>query len=223
MFSRALVLLLVVMNLGAVLWWGLHTDAGAAAAATTEPGTPALVLLSESEMAHQKGSSEELSTAPVPSSATPRCETIGPFATPADVRKAMDTLAPLVGRLQQRQSTGTAATGYRVYIAALASRDAALDAARQLASKGMSDYYVVTSGDQVNTISLGLFQDLANATQRRDAIRKLGFDARLEPKVGEVPQFWVDVTVAPDFDWHAHLTGVAGLGAKDIDCPPLHH
>ena len=71
----------------------------------------------------------------------------------------------------------------------------------------MNDYYVVTSGDEENTISLGLFQDLVNATKRRDDVRKIGFDARLEPRVGQVEQYWIDVTVAPDFDWHAHLTG----------------
>lgn len=223
MLPRALVLLLVVMNIGALAWWALHVEAGAEPVAATDNGTPALVLLSESEVAHRQGSSEELSAAPEPSSATPRCETIGPFATPADVRKAIDTLAPLVGRLQQRQTMGTAATGYRVYVAALASRDAALEAARQLASKGMNDYYVVTSGDEVNTISLGLFQDLANATKRRDEIRKIGFDARLEPKVGEVPQYWIDVTVAPDFDWKTHLTGFTGIDSKDVACPSLHH
>ncbi|HEY2345410.1 MAG TPA: SPOR domain-containing protein [Xanthomonadaceae bacterium] len=222
MFARALVLLLVVMNLGAFAWWSLHAATLPATIATTDTGTPSLVLLSESEMAHRKGSSEELASAPVPAAATPRCQAIGPFASPADVRRAMDTLAPLVGRIQQRQSTGTAATGYRVYVAALANRAAALEAARQLAAKGMNDYYVVTSGDQENTISLGLFQDLANATKRRDDVRKFGFDARLEPKVGEVQQYWVDVTVAPDFDWHAHLTGFTGIDARDMPCPALH-
>lgn len=221
MLPRALVLLLVVMNLGALAWWGLHASAQPAAAANA-PGTPSLVLLSESEMAHRKGSSEELTTAPESTAATPRCQAIGPFASPADVRRATDTLAPLVGRIQQRETTGTAATGYRVFVAALASRDAALEAARQLAAKGMNDYYVVTSGDQENTISLGLFQDLTNATKRRDDVRKLGFDARLEPKVGQVQQFWLDVTVAPDFDWKAHMTGFTGIDAKDMPCPSLH-
>lgn len=222
MFPRALVVFLTVMILGTLAWSSLHAVPKPVPVATTEAGVPPLVLLSESEMAHQKGSSEELATAPEPSTATPRCETIGPFASPADVRRASDILAPLVGRLQQRQSTGTAATGYRVYVAALATREAALDAARQLAAKGMNDYYVVTSGDQENTISLGLFQDLVNATKRRDDIRKLGFDARLEPKVGDVQQLWLDLTVAPDFDWHAHLTGFTGIDSKDTTCPPVH-
>lgn len=222
MFPRALVLLLVVMNLGALAWWGLHAAAKPAPVATTDPGTPSLVLLSESEVAHRKGSSEEMASAPEPTAATPRCQSVGPFASPADVRRATDTLAPLVGRIQQRETTGTAATGYRVFVAALASRAAALEAARQLHEKGLNDYYVVTSGDQENTISLGLFQDLVNATKRRDDVRKLGFDARLEPKVGEVQQFWLDITVAPDFDWKTHLTGFTGVDAKDMPCPALH-
>ncbi len=222
MLPRALVLLLVVLNLGALAWWGLHTPAAAAMAPATDRGTPTLVLLSESELAHRKGTSEEMAAAPVPDAATPRCQTIGPFASPADTRRASDVLAPLVGRIQTREDSTTAATGYRVYVAALASRDAALEAVRQLSAKGMNDFYVVTSGDQQNTISLGLFQDLANATKRRDEVRKLGFDARLEPKVGQALQYWLDITVAPDFDWHAHLTDFPGITGKDVACPALH-
>lgn len=222
MLPRALVLLLVVMNLGALAWWGLHATPRPAPLPATDAGTPSLVLLSESEMARRKGSSDEMAAAPVPDSATPRCQTVGPFAAPADARRATDILAPLVGRIRSREATGTAATGYRVYVAALASRDAALDAARQLAAKGINDYYVVTSGDQQNTISLGLFQDLTNATTRRDDVRKLGFDARLEPKVGPVQQYWLDITVAPDFDWHAHLADFKDISAQDMPCPSLH-
>ncbi|MBS0576317.1 MAG: SPOR domain-containing protein [Proteobacteria bacterium] len=222
MLPRALVLLLLVMNLGALAWWGLHAAPPSSPAPTTDVGTPTLVLLSESEKVQRKGSSDEMAAAPVPDAATPRCQTVGPFAAPADVRRATDILAPLVGRIRQRDATGTAATGYRVYVAALASRDAALEAARQLAAKGINDYYVVTTGDQQNTISLGLFQDLGNATKRRDDVRKLGFDARLDPKIGPVQQYWLDITVAPDFDWHAHLTDFPGIAAQDTPCPSLH-
>jgi hypothetical protein len=218
MFPRAIVLLLAVMNLGALAWWTLHADAHPAPVPTTQQNVPALVLLSESEIARQPASSDELATAPDPTSATPRCITIGPFATPADMRRAMNTLTPLVGRIQYRQANGTVMHGYRVFVPALASRDAALEAARQLAAKGMSDYYVVTSGAQENTISLGLFNDLANAEKRRDQIRPLGFDARLEPRLDDAQQYWVDAFVARDFDWHAHLTAAPGLTSKDIAC-----
>ena len=218
MLPRALVLLLVVMNLGAFAWWMLHADARQAPAPTTKAGVAPLVLLSEAEQARQGGSSAELDAAPDPDSATPRCLSIGPLATPAELRRAMDTLTPLAGRIQYRQAIGSRLDGYRVYIPALASRDAALDAGRKLADKAIKDYYVVTSGAQENTIALGLFHDLANAQARRDAVRAAGFDARLEPRLDDAPQYWIDAAVPRDFDWSAHLSGYAGLGAKDIAC-----
>ncbi len=218
MLPRAIVLLLVIMNLGVLAWLALHADAHPAPIPTTQPNVPSLVLLSESEIAQEKGSSDELDAPPEPTSATPRCQTIGPFATPADVRKAMNTLSPLVGRIQYRQAAGSVMHGYRVFVPALASRDAALVVARQLAAKGMSDYYVVTSGAQENTISLGLFNDLVNATKRRDSVRTIGFDARLEPRLDDAQQYWIDASMARDFDWHAQLSSFAGIGAKDIAC-----
>ncbi len=218
MFPRAIVLLLVVMNLGALAWWSLHANERAMPVATVRSGVAPLVLLSESEIARQHGSSDELDAAPDPMSATPRCQSIGPLATPADLRRAMNALTPLVGRIQYRQVRGSELHGYRVFIPALESRDAALEAARKLAAKDIKDYYVVTSGAQENTISLGLFRDLLNAEKRRDEVRALGFDARLEPRVDDAQQFWIDVAVARDFDWSQHLTGYAGLTAKDIAC-----
>jgi len=222
MLPRAIVVLLAVMNLGAFAWWTLHADAHPAPIPTTQQNVPALVLLSESELAHQPASSDEMAAEPDPTSATPRCETIGPFATPAEMRRAMNTLTPLVGHIQFRQANGTVMHGYRVYVPALASRDAALEAARQLAAKNISDYYVVTSGAQENTISLGLFNDLVNAEKRRDSVRALGFDARLDPRLDDAQQYWIDVATARDFDWHAHLGDFAGIGAKDIACAGTH-
>jgi hypothetical protein len=218
MFPRAIVLLLVVMNLGAFAWWTLHAGERPTPVPTTQSGVAPLVLLSESESAHQRGSSDELDAAPDPNSATPHCQSIGPLATPADLRRAMNTLTPLVGRIQYRQAHGSELHGYRVFVPALESRDAALEAARKLAAKDIKDYYVVTSGAQENTISLGLFRDLVNAEKRRDEVRALGFDARLEPRLDDAQQYWIDVAVARDFDWSQHLTGYTGLTAKDIAC-----
>ena len=218
MFPRAIALLLVMMNLGALAWWSLHANERPLPVPSVQAGVAPLVLLSESEIARQHGSSDELDAAPDPMSATPRCQSIGPLATPADLRRAMNTLTPLVGRIQYRQVHGSALHGYRVFIPALDSRDAALEAARKLAAKDIKDYYVVTSGVQENTISLGLFRDLVNAEKRRDEVRALGFDARLEPRVDDAQQFWIDVAIARDFDWSQHLTGYTGLAAKDIAC-----
>ena len=49
-------------------------------------------------------------------------------------------------------------------------------------------------------------------------MRAVGFDARLEPRLDDAQQYWIDVAVAPDFVWSQHLAGYAGLTAKDIAC-----
>jgi hypothetical protein len=222
MLPRALVLLLTVMNLGLFAWWTLHASAPMPRVPATEPGVPPLVLLSEAEAAREAGHpvdpSAELDAAPDPLSATPLCLTLGPLQSQADLRRAMNTLTPAVGRIQFRKTRGTELRGYRVFIPAFATRDLALAGARDLAAKGVRDYYVVTSGAQENTISLGLFNGLPHAEKRRDEARAFGFDARLEPRTEDADEYWIDIAAARDFDWHPLLAGFAGIGAKPIAC-----
>ncbi|MFC4726780.1 SPOR domain-containing protein [Coralloluteibacterium thermophilus] len=216
MLVRSLVVLLVVMNLGAAAWWALHR-ADAAAPLPPERAAPRLVLLSEAERSRHLPEAEA-SAAPEPIEASPVCLSLGPLQTPADMRRVMDTLSPGVGRIQYRETRGNAVRGYRVYLPASPSREAALDSARRLAAQGVRDYYVVTAGAQENTVSLGLFRDLRNAESRRDEIRNLGYEAALEPRTEEVPQWWVDIATTEDFDWRAALGGYAGIEARPIDC-----
>ena len=60
----------------------------------------------------------------------------------------------------------------------------------------IGDYFVVSSGDQPNTISLGLFKDPANARKRRDEIVAAGFPARMSERSESVPEYWLDLVVA---------------------------
>ena len=222
MLPRALVLLLTVMNLGLFAWWTLHVPEHVPRVASTQAGVPPLVLLSEAEAAREAGHplnpSAELDTAPDPLSATPLCLSLGPLQTQADLRRAMNALTPVVGRIQFRKTRGAELRGYRVFIPAFTTRTLALASARDLAAKGMRDYYVVTSGLQENTISLGLFNGLPNAEKRRDEARAFGFDARLEPRTEDADQYWIDIAAARDFDWHPLLVGYVGMGAKSIAC-----
>ena len=222
MLPRALVLLLVVMNLGLFAWWALHASEPVPRVATIQDGVPPLLLLSEAEAAREAGHplnpSAELDAAPDPLSATPACLSLGPLQSQADLRRAMNTLTPVVGRIQFRKTRGTSLRDYRVFIPAFATRDLALAGARDLTAKGVRDFYVVTSGAQENTISLGLFKGLPNAEKRRDEARAFGFDARLEPRTEDSDQYWIDIAAARDFDWHPLLVGYAGIAAKPVAC-----
>ncbi len=222
MLPRAFVLLMSMMLLGLFAWWALHANAASPPVAATVPNVPPLVLLSEADAAHEASHpsdpSSELDAAPDPLSATPQCLSIGPLQTQADLRRAMNALTPAAGRIQFRKVRGTELHGYKVYIPAFAGRDEALAGARDLAAKGLRDLYVVTSGAQENTISLGLFRALPNAETRQREARAMGFDARLEPRTEDVDQYWIDIAAARDFDWRQQLGGYSGVGAKSVAC-----
>jgi len=200
MVLRALILLLLCMNLGVAIWWAAHRDAPAPAPATTDPGVSSLTLLSEAERL-PVADAAELSVAPEPLTPESMCLSLGPFSTPADLRRAMNALMPQVERIQYREVAAVALRGYRVFLPAAGSRAQALETARALSARGISDYYVVTAGDDENTVSLGIFRELDNATQRREAVAALGYSPVIEPRTEQVPQWWIDLAAAPDFDW----------------------
>ncbi|MFN7781472.1 MAG: SPOR domain-containing protein [Lysobacterales bacterium] len=217
MLPRVLVLLLLLMNVGVGAWWFLRPEHEPRRFAPTEPAVPGLELLTELEA---RGAVGELAEAPQPIAPSPDavCERIGPFLTQADLRRAVGALTPVVQRIQFRETRALARRGYWVYMPAQPTRDAALATARELAAQGLRDYYVVTAGDRQNTISLGLFRELANARQRQADVRAMGFGAELGERTEEIPQYWVDIAADPRFDWRAQLGGYAGVDSARIDC-----
>lgn len=202
---RAVLLLLVCMNLGVASWWAWHHDRPLPRLPGNERGVASLKLLSEIETPPAAQAVDELNAAPDPLAAAAHCLSLGPFQTPADLRHAMNLLMPLVSRIQFRELPATAIRGYRVFLPAAGSRELALKTARELAAHGVTDYYVVTAGDQQDTVSLGVFRDLANAKQRHDQITALGYTAVMEPRTEDVPQWWVDIAATSELDWRALL------------------
>jgi hypothetical protein len=213
---RAVLLLLVCMNIGVGLWWAFHREGEHQPLPPLEKGVAGLALLREAESSPLPAAAE-LDAAPAPLADMPVCLSIGPFETPADLRSAMGRLMPEVGRIQFRELPATALRGYRVYLPAAPSRGEALAAARALAARGLRDYYVVTAGDQQNTVSLGMFRDLENATRRQAEVQALGYAAAVEARTESVPQYWVDVAAPEGFDWTRVLPGVQ-VQARTVPC-----
>ena len=221
MLSRILFLLLLAMNIGVALWLYLAPQPRAHAFAPVDPGVPKLVLLSERERATE-GTAAELASAPE-AAAEPRngtCVSIGPFPTQADMRSALNALTPLAARIQYREARSTETRGYWVFLPAQPSREKALGLARQLSEKGVRDYYVVTAGDQPNTISLGLFHDQANADKRRDEVSRLGFAPQVIARTEELPVYWIDFAQERDhpLDWRAHVATQPDLHEQSVRC-----
>lgn len=217
MILRALVVLLACMNLGVAAWWMFRSASRPVAPPPVDAGVAGLVLLREAEPPPAPDAIE-MGAVPVPVPVRPACLTVGPFATPADLRAAMSALTPLAASLQYRETQATALRGYRVFLPAAATREAALATARGLAAHGVNDYYVVTAGDQENTVSLGQFRDLANAEARRDAIAALGFAPVLEPRTEQAAQWWIDLAAEPGLDWRGATGAPDGVSATEVPC-----
>ena len=220
MFVRLMFLLLLALNLGAGAWLLF----GRAPVRTYPPpadrGVTELRLLSETPQPVHPVAAPVAATTTAPAQPRAACSTLGAFTTTIDMRTAMKALSPHVLRIQYREEQVRRSHGFWVYLPAVTSREAALDEARQLVTKGVHDYYVVTAGDSQNTISLGLFNDQSNAQNRLAQLRKLGFPAEVKERVDTEPAYWVDFAVPPDasFEWQAWLPGRTDLHAKGIDC-----
>jgi hypothetical protein len=217
MMSRGLVVLLVCLNLGVAAWWWQHRAPQVPVPPVAEAGVGSLVLLGEAEPV-PSGDQAELGAVPAVMPDAPRCLSLGPFGTPAELRAAMNVLTPYVGRIQYREVASTQLRGYRVYLAASPSREAALATVRQLAARGITDYYVVTAGAEQNTVSLGQYRSLANAERRRDEVARQGFQPVLEPRTEQTPQWWIDLAAEPDLDWRALLPEAKDVQATDVAC-----
>ncbi|AVP97376.1 SPOR domain-containing protein [Ahniella affigens] len=220
MFARVLFVLLLATNLGLAAWLWLAPKPSVAALPVTDPGVPQLVLLSE-----QMGgpaAAAEMAEAPMAPTDLARlsCTQLGPFGTQADLRRTMNALTPRVDRVQFRETRTTRSRGWWVYLPAFKDRSEALSAARNLSEKGIRDYYVVTAGDQQNTISLGLFRARENADRRVAELQGLGFAPSMTERTDELPEYWLEfaVVAGAPFNWRDVVPDTTDLVATPIEC-----
>ena len=114
--------------------------------------------------------------------------------------------------MRSRQEQASQTSGWWVYLPALGPAvHRRWQQARQLGERHIDDYFVVSSGDQPNTISLGLFKDPANARKRRDEVVAAGFPARMNERSETVPEYWLDLVVT---ERRATSTGAAGIARQ---------
>jgi cell division septation protein DedD len=219
MFPRFLFLLLLALSIGGACWIAFAPTAPATPEPALDDSVARLVLLSERD-AGGKATPETASAPRAPSSPDDSCASIGPFATQSDMRAALRVLTPLTRRIQFRDARATQSRGYWVFLAAMKTREAALGTARALSSKGVRDYYVVTAGDQQNTVSLGLFREQANAERRRAEIAAMGFTPELVQRTEELPVYWIDYAIARarPLDWRARIGNTGDLREQSIEC-----
>lgn len=217
MIIRGICLLLLFANLGVMAWSMARPDQAPRIFRRTDPGVPALVLLRESDRALEEMTRE---FSPGAATVNASCYTLGPFTNTAELDSALELIADQIDSSQQRQVMSSETQGYWVYIPAVGSREEALTIARQLSEYGVRDYYVVTAGEQENTISLGLYRDQINAQRRLDTIQQLGFEVEQNVRSEEFPDYWLDYSHAENVrpGWEAILVSQPNVTRSQIAC-----
>ena len=255
MLTRALIVVLAILNLGVASWWLLRsepapatppkpatgvaelrwlpggTDAAAvaqtaataaptealqereaapsAAVAATEAPAPAPVAPAPKPVETPKPADTAPAVAaakpaapvvekPAPETpaAPPRCVALGPFADRAAAVAAQGRAGSLLtpARLRE-QPAASGSTRYRVLLPAAASREDAQATVKRIVAAGLSDYYIISQGEESNAIALGQYRNREGAERRIAAVQAAGFQPRLVAS-GDAGQWWLEGQLA---------------------------
>ena len=156
MIIRAIIVLLVVLNLGVAAWWLLH-DAPPQAVVAQPTGVPRLQLLDET-----------LPGTGAAGQAQAQVEARSPAAAPA---------RPAIAMPAGCQGPAEAGASWRVYLSDPGSPEAAQAMGERIGAAGFSDFLVMREGE-ANSIALGLFSTLEGAQRRVESLQAKGFPAR---------------------------------------------
>ena len=219
MLPRALIVLLLVLNVGVATWWATRQPPPSPVLAPP-PGVARLQLLAE---APRRAAPTPATTPPVATAkaiAPAQCFSLGPFSDAA-AATARARLQPMVTRVVARGQPASSARGWRVQMPPLASPEAAQAMAQRIAAAGFGDFLVVHDGAEANAIALGRYGGEDSARRRAAALVAAGFDARAEP-LGDAPgETWLDVVAATGFNATAAQAAVAAPQRRPLDCARL--
>lgn len=210
MLPRALLVLLVVLNLGVAAWWLARPAATEPPPPATPEGAPRLELVGETGQA-----------VPAPATAAPAvCLRLGPYAETAELQRARLHLQSLAIDASVVREVREAATRWRVMLPPPAGEEDAEAVAQRIGAAGFDDLELVEQGMEAGSIALGVFTREAAAQAHRDALRAAGFDARLYPEGGDAQWLHIalDAAQAQDLD-ERHLRAALGaLRAEPVPC-----
>lgn len=242
---RALIVLLIVLNLGVAAWWISRPTSAPPPLPPQPEGVPRLQLLSETAApaiaappvaaqpvpastaaspATNVASTETVVPAPIPpnpAQASRQCHSLGPFADAAAARVAAARLGGQASRQRTREAPGRSAGGYNVVLPPSADRAAAQVLAQRIGAAGFDDYLILNSGAQANGIALGRYGSRDAAERRQSSLVAAGFPARIEAVGGEAPgQWWLDVE-AGEGTGPQMKTLAAAAQLRPLDCATL--
>jgi cell division protein FtsN len=154
-----------------------------------------------------------------PPTAARACFRVGPFAERAAADLARGRIDPTVGRAIPRETPGRGASGYRVSLPPMASREEAVAMAQRIGAAGFDDFLVINQGEETNGIALGRYRSREGAERRQTQLAAAGFPARIHAIGEEGPsRWWLDIAAVAGTTAPA-LRPLAGVPVEPQDCP----
>jgi hypothetical protein len=242
---RTFAVFLLALNVAAFAFAYLNPKPQLVLPQAIEPNIQALVLLSERDEAQMRAAALSVRPAAtsveqanasaagrvIPAAAPTNvaaidsaqyCERIGPLTEAEAAASLRARLGTLSAAAEVKEVAELQLRGYWVYLPQSPDREAALALARQLSAGGIRDYYVVTAGENENTISLGMFHDAVNADKRVRQVAALGFQPKRIERGDTETRYWVEYRAATESKRAiGALRGVAQLRRETIFCDGL--
>lgn len=221
MFARALIVLLIAVNLGVALWWVLRPGTVAQPMVAPSPDVARLQLLSEAKPLATATAAPSAAKA-APATVKPhQCFSLGPFATTAALEKARKQLQPQVLNLRSRGAKAEASRGYTVLLPPFASHQLAQASAEKIKAAGFDDLLLINDGEDAHGIALGRYGSLESAQRRQAALKAAGFAAQLRPIGPPALPAWLDIETDAAIDI-AQLRSASGAAQSSaLDCARL--
>jgi hypothetical protein len=213
MLLRALLVFLVVINLGVAAWWALRAPAPPSPPVEVPAGVPKLQLLSEAppRALHRPAAA----IAPKP---TPPCFSFGPYANPALLRRAIERLRATGASTQVREQLNGKPSGWRVFLPAQATPEATRALADRIGAAGIDDYLLLPAD---NGIALGRFGSQAAALRRQATLTDAGFPAQVAPLGDVARESWIDAGGGAQLDGARIAQDIDASRVQPLDCARL--
>ncbi len=207
-FLRNFLLVLLLINLGILAWyhWLRESDESIPIAASYE-GLPTLALADEPNVEEAGPQIFALMTGQeLLNASVSECRSIGPFDKAGDADGATRNLRGLDYSVARHRAPGRVFVGFWVNVPPAADRAAAEVVADALRADGITDFYIVPSGDDQYAVSLGVFSELARAQRRSQQMSGRGFKIQVNQRFKDGEVIWLDVS---------------GFGADSLDIAAL--
>lgn len=133
---------------------------------------------------------------PAAAAEPPRCVALGPFADRAAATSAQGKAGNVISQVRLReQPAASGSARYRVMLPAAANRDEAQATVKRIVAAGLSDYYIISQGEDANAVALGQYRNREGAERRMAAVQAAGFQPRLVAS-GDAGQWWLEGQLA---------------------------